>query len=139
MGEPAEPPDNVAVSFGVTEPRLTKLSVQGNRKLLIGKVLGVCEWKAEELPQSRLKLVQVLSSDCLAGESTGNIVACVHARFSAEGIARKLIGQKNERQRRRRVVDPSVVPPVNHLEMQIDEAVVKGPIEACVFREPMSF
>lgn len=92
MREPAELSDDGAVSLRMTEPGLTKLSVQGNRLLLIGKVLGVCEWKAKEEPQPLVNLVQVLSSNCLAGESTGKIIACVHARRAAIGIAGKLIG-----------------------------------------------
>jgi hypothetical protein len=109
MGEPAEPSDDVAMSFGMAEPRLTKLSVQGNRKLLIDMVLGVCEWQAKEEPQPRLNLVHVLSSYRLTSKVAGKIVARIHARRAAERVARKLIGQKNESQRRIGFAYPGIV------------------------------
>lgn len=125
------------MSFGMTEPRLTKLPVQGNRKLLIGMALRVCEWEAEEEPQLRLNLFQVLSADRLAGESTGKIIACIHARLAAEHVARKLIGQKNECQRGIGFVDPRIVLPIRHRLMQVYEAIVKHPIEDMLLRKPV--
>jgi len=99
MRETTEAANDVAMAPGMRQPGLSENLVQTHRQVLVGQFLRVRERKTEEEPHRRFHRIHMALLMRLQREAPRQRVGRVHVGGAAEGIARKLVGQQEQRQR----------------------------------------